>query len=52
MRTVFGFFSSATNTGSLIFSEPGTVWFLVVSPPRSDISRYEPDLFRFAYRGF
>ena len=52
MRTVFVFFSSATNTGSFIFIEPGTVRFAVVSPPRSYISRYAPDLFRFAYQGF
>ena len=49
---VFNFFSSATNTGSLIFIEPGTVRFAVVSPPRSDISRYAPDLFPFGYQGF
>ena len=48
MQTVFVFLST-TNTGSLIFIEPGTVRFAVISPPRSDISRYTPDLFRFAY---
>ena len=39
MRTVF-IFSSVTNTGSLIFIEPGTIQRADVSPPRSDISRY------------
>ena len=37
MRTVV-VFSSATNTGPLIFIERGTVRFAVISPPRSDIS--------------
>ena len=51
MRTVF-VFSSATDTGSLIFIVPGTVWFAIFLTPRSDKSQYTPDLFRFAYQGF
>ena len=39
------FFSSVTNTGSLIFIEPGTIQRADVSPARSDISRYTPVFF-------
>ena len=44
--------SSSTNTGSLISIEPGRVRFADVLPPRSDISLYTPEFFRFAYQGF
>ena len=43
--------SSATNTGSLISIEPGTVQYADVSPP-SNISWYAPEFCRFAYQGF
>ena len=43
---------SATNTGSLISIEPGTVRFADILLPRSDISWYTPEFFRFAYQGF
>ena len=39
------FFSSGTNTGSLIFIEPGTIRRADVSPPKSDISPYAPVFF-------
>ena len=39
------FFSSITNTGSLIFIEPGSIRRADVLPPKSDISRYTPVFF-------
>ena len=39
------FFSSISNTGSLIFIEAGTIRRVDLSPPRSDISRYAPVFF-------
>ena len=49
---LYSFFSSITNTGSLIFIEPGTIRGADVSPLRSDISWYAPLFFPLRFDDF